>query len=50
MGDLTTSETILQGIYQLVDHGGGLENLGLKGLTRAMVLRWVDLAAQLTCY
>jgi hypothetical protein len=39
MGDLATAETILQGIYQLVDHEGGLENLGLKGLTRAMVLR-----------
>jgi hypothetical protein len=39
MGDLATAETILQGVYQLVDHGGGLENLGLKGLTRAMVLR-----------
>lgn len=39
MGDLATAETILQGIYQLVDHGGGLETLGLKGLTRAMVLR-----------
>jgi hypothetical protein len=39
MGDLATAETILQGVHQLVDHGGGLENLGLKGLTRAMVLR-----------
>jgi hypothetical protein len=39
MGDVTTSETFLQGICHLVDHAGGLEKLGLKGLTKAMVLR-----------
>jgi hypothetical protein len=39
MGDVTTFETLLHGVYQLVDHCGGLDKLGLKGLTKAMVLR-----------
>lgn len=48
-GDLTTSETLLQGIYQLVDHAGGLDKLGLKGLTKAMILRCVSCSDRLMC-
>jgi hypothetical protein len=46
MGDVMTPETFLQGIYHLVDHAGGLETLGLKGLTKAMVLRQVYFASR----